>query len=326
MSWVRYDDELNINKKIVALKAEGITGFAALGLHLMLNAYARHNGLGGQIAKREVPVIAGKSDANKLARLLCAVGMLDDNGDCWGIHDGDEYGAPDDPAGDVSAAEKRRQISMKRAEAGRQGGLAKAGKRVANAKQDTLQTSTPVPVPVPERTPPPTQLQAEPDSRLGGGGLPTWRNTVALTAANMLADKERPGTIANRAGWTFKVAQRLLAEHAGWIDHTPYGTAETAAEGLLAHIYASNAPKPTSDDEYSKAGAGYGRAVAQAQVEGDMVDRDSFLGEIDGRPEAWKAAATVAYDEALSALPPFRRHDAPSEATSAVLRLVGRQS
>ena len=308
MGWARYDDELNYNRKIVALKAEGTAGIAAIGLHLLLNTHARNQGTGGRIGRREVNVIAGGTHGTKLARLLEAVGMLDADGDGWQIHDCAEYGDPDDPAGEVSAAEKRRQLGVKRAEAGRRGGQAKASKSVANGvangEQGGWQSSTPVPVPVPDTT---TSLPPPPVSDLSadGGGGPSRRSQIVLAAAEILLG-QTAGQISNPVGWVHTVAQRLQREHADWLT-TDDGYAPVAdrATMLVRRDGQCAEPEPVDQSAAEQAsGASYGTAVAQAQLEGDMLDRAAFLAELEGRPEGWTAAAVGAYDATLDALPP----------------------
>ena len=308
MGWVRYDDEVNFNRKVVALKAEGRDGIAAFGLHVLLNAHARYQGTGGMIGKREVNVIAGSSVGNRLVKLLVSVGMVDDHGDRWGIHDCQDYGDPNDPAGNISTAEKRRSLAEKRAAAGSKGGSNKASKRLANGEQQgehhPLQTSTPVPVPVPDResNQPPPVSAPDPD---GGGGGVSFRNQVMLAAAAVLAEKQPAGTITNHAGWITKVARRLLEEHgpklAGYDD-------VAQATNYVLHLDAgANTPHPVTaverDYQHKVSGAGYGRAVAEAQIDNELVDAAAFEAEIADRPQVWRDAALVAYRASVHEVP-----------------------
>lgn len=150
MTWARYDDNLPMNKKWLRLRAEGVSGVAALGLHLIANTYARHNGTGGHIEAHIPEMLVGR-DARKLVALLVLVGMFDAQADgSWLIHDYAEYHDPADRQPDRSADERRRELSARRADAGRQGGLAKAGKAPSKSLAMPEQTPSPVPVPVPE--------------------------------------------------------------------------------------------------------------------------------------------------------------------------------
>lgn len=153
MSWARYDDELPMNRKVVALRAHGLHGTAALGLHLLANTWCRHNGTGGRVPAHVPEVLVGK-DGAKLAGILCAVGMFDaDSDDGWTIHDYAEFHDPKDPNPDRSAADRKKDLSVKRAEAGRRGGLVKAGKLPSKVASKSVangwQTPSPVPVPDP---------------------------------------------------------------------------------------------------------------------------------------------------------------------------------
>jgi general stress protein YciG len=173
MSWARYDDELPLNRKVGNLRAYGVDGIAALGLHLLANCYARHNGTAGKIDAHVPEILVGRC-GKKLAGLLAAVGMFDATNDGWFIHDFEEFHDPGDPEPNRSAADRKRDLSEKRKEAGRRGGQQTASKRAANPSNapDLLpanaeQTSSPVPVPVPsvKDSLPPTVSTAE--SRLG---------------------------------------------------------------------------------------------------------------------------------------------------------------
>lgn len=155
MPWSRYDDELSMNKKIGRLLAKGEPGAAAIGLHLLSNTWARHQGTGGHIESHVPGQLVGNPRlGRKLAALLEEVRMFDVHAaGGWQIHDFDEFGDPNDPNPNRSTAERRREISEKRAEAGRLGGLAKAGKRSSNASglpvANAEQTSSPGPDPEP---------------------------------------------------------------------------------------------------------------------------------------------------------------------------------
>lgn len=127
MSWARYDDEFPMNHKVGRLVSMGKDGLAAIGLHLLANTYARHNGTAGVIEPHVPNLLCGSTTGRKLARILAEVGMFDDrDAGGWTIHDYAEYHDPSDPDPDRSAADRKRDISEKRAAAGRRGGLAKA--------------------------------------------------------------------------------------------------------------------------------------------------------------------------------------------------------
>jgi hypothetical protein len=147
VSWARYDDELTLNYKYGRLRSMGVNGMAALGLHLAANTYARHNGTAGVIEPHVPELLAGRSGP-RLAAILVQVGMFDCvAGDAWIIHDFAEFHDPNDPEPNRSAAERKKEISDKRREAGRLGGLAKAGKASSKKLPLLQQKSSPVPVP-----------------------------------------------------------------------------------------------------------------------------------------------------------------------------------
>lgn len=176
MSWARYDDEFPMNRKVGSLIGKGQAGIAAIGAHVLLNTYSRHNGLAGRIEPHVPGLVCGGSVGKRLAKLLEEVGMLDAHPDGgWTIHDYAEFHDPNDPNPDRSAADRKKELSEKRAEAGRKGGQQKAAnagkqtaskardllddlpgdlpadsasKSVANTQANVLQTPTPVPVPI----------------------------------------------------------------------------------------------------------------------------------------------------------------------------------
>lgn len=210
MSWARYDDELSMNRKIGQLRARGMTGIAALGLHLLANTYCRHNGTMG-IVDAHVPELLVGRPGKKLAGVLADVGMFDarcDGG--WIIHDYAEFHDPSDPEPDKSAAQRKRELSEKRAEAGRLGGLAKAGN--ASSKRVALpqQTSSPVPVPVPsEQVSDNSTREDTHDS--GGGPVDIRRNSVADHYAR-IAINNANGTITNPNAYR-RTARNTALEH-----------------------------------------------------------------------------------------------------------------
>lgn len=138
MSWARYDDELPMNQKVGRLIGRGQVGLAALGLHLLANTWSRHNGTAG-IIEAHVPNSLAGPQGRKLARLLAEVGMFDDRSDGgWEIHDFAEFHDPNDPEPNKSAAQRKKELSKVRAEAGRKGGKAKAAKQTSSKATDLL--------------------------------------------------------------------------------------------------------------------------------------------------------------------------------------------
>lgn len=148
-----------MNKKWAKLRANGVHGAAALGLHLLANTYCRHNGTAGLVEPHVVEMLVGK-DGTKLAALLVEVGMFDVCEDGWTIHDYAEFHDPKDPDPDRSAAQRQKELSAERAKNGQKGGLASASKRQANKEFASVlleanevangeQTSSPDPVPDP---------------------------------------------------------------------------------------------------------------------------------------------------------------------------------
>lgn len=155
MSWAKYDDALPQNRKTAWLRAHGVNGIAALGLHLLLNTWSRHEGMQGFIPEYVPEQLAGRP-WRKLIELLAddGCGMLLAVEYGWMINDYDEYGDRDDG---TPVDEKKARLSKVRAEAGRKGGNAKAAKAAGKATDlpsskppsNGKQSSSPVPIPVP---------------------------------------------------------------------------------------------------------------------------------------------------------------------------------
>lgn len=154
MSWARYDDEFPMNRKVGQLIAKGQPGIAAIGLHLLANTWARHNGTAGVIEPHVPNVIAGPG-GKRLAAILVEVGMFDARQEGgWTIHDFAEYHDPTDPDPNRSAVDRKKELSLKRAEAGRRGGLAKAKQTPSkpSGKTEATERQSPSPDPVPDPT------------------------------------------------------------------------------------------------------------------------------------------------------------------------------
>lgn len=208
MTWARYDDNLPMNKKWLRLRAEGVSGVAALGLHLIANTYARHNGTGGHIEAHIPEMLVGK-DARKLVALLVLVGMFDAQADgSWLIHDYAEYHDPADRQPDRSADERRRELSARRAEAGRQGGLAKAGK--APSKSLAMPEQTPSPVPVPE--PYVSSTDTYPPTECAGAGDNSTRRQAIAHAYGRIAVEQGGTSVKNADAYAAKARSRALAD------------------------------------------------------------------------------------------------------------------
>lgn len=192
MSWARYDDEFALNRKVGRLIARGKDGVAAIGLHLLANTYCRHNGTAGHV-EAHVPGLLVGAFGSKLAQILEADGMFDpDERGGWQIHDYAEFHDPNDPDPDRSAADRKRELSEKRAEAGRRGGLAKAKQTSSKAtdlpEAKPWQTPSPDPDPVPgtangcTETPPPRH-----GTTGGGKSSPTKKRGDVIRAYGQVA-------------------------------------------------------------------------------------------------------------------------------------------
>src|SRR5574337_2154942 len=96
MAWAFYDDALPHNRKVAWLRAQGTPGIAALGLHVLLNTWSRHEGMLGFIPSYVPEQQAGRQ-WRKLVALLagdgCGMLVAVDGG--WMINDYEQYGRDD---------------------------------------------------------------------------------------------------------------------------------------------------------------------------------------------------------------------------------------
>lgn len=194
-----------MNRKVGRLIACGQSGVAALGLHLLCNTYARHNGTGGVI-EAHVPQLLIGATGRKLADLLAVEGMFDVHPDGWMIHDYAEFHDPNDPDPDRSAADRKRELSDKRREAGRKGGQAKASNAASKPVAELQQTSTPDPVPN-------TASSTTSHHRSHGVDDDDFAATVTL-----IVDARCQGrTLRSPEGYRFTVARDVEAKNGAWI-------------------------------------------------------------------------------------------------------------
>jgi hypothetical protein len=233
VTWARYDDEFSLNRKVGQLVAQGVNGVAAIGLHLLANTYSRHNGTGGVI-EPHVPRLLCGPGGTKLARMLAEVGMFDprDEGG-WTVHDYDEFHDPSDPNPNRSAAERKKELSEKRAAAGRLGGQAKAAKEGSKpssngtGKQMAMPQQTSSPVPVPTSTSSLDDLPLPTNDLPGGQGrriedICTCYATIAVETAKATGVKVRSDESYHRkAVMTARSHEDLSRYATEWPDAPP---------------------------------------------------------------------------------------------------------
>lgn len=143
MAWVRWDDQIAGNQKITAAAAEDL---ASVGLYSLARPWTNTQAISGYVPAHQPGVIAvDKRKGPKLAAILVKHGLWHRRGeecpacqkriaeDCWPhhddgyvIHDWWKYNAPER---DRTTAGTPAEISEKRRQAGRNGGLKSAARR-----------------------------------------------------------------------------------------------------------------------------------------------------------------------------------------------------
>lgn len=145
MPWVALDDQIFMNRKVARCDP------GAKLLYIVGLVYCGNQLTDGYIPQETLPLLAGMAgtdlaNAKQNASKLCSIGLWDAVDDAWHIPDYLDYNP------------SREEVEHKkavRAEAGRLGGLAKAGKNVASAKQFAKQDGSKSlpPSPTPSPTP-----------------------------------------------------------------------------------------------------------------------------------------------------------------------------
>lgn len=203
MSFALYDDALAFNKKVAQLRALGTPGIAALGLHVLANTWSRHEAQGGFIPDYIPDQLAGKG-GTKLAQILDDVGMFDPCDGGWLIHDYSQYG----PKGEErSAADRKREISEKRAAAGSKGGSkpeANEDQHVSNGEANRQQNGSPKPLPLPLAK----SLQAA--AANSASRLP---DAAAAAIGLILEIRRQKSRVTDPVPWAAKMRTKLTDEH-----------------------------------------------------------------------------------------------------------------
>ena len=262
MSYALYDDNLPSNRKVAWLKAQGTKGIAALGLHVLANTWCRHEGMLGFVPSYVPEQLVGR-EWRKLVALLsdedgCGMFVAVEGG--WMINGYDEYGRDDGR----SADDRKAELSRKRAEAGRRGGLAKAkqhpGKRDSKTEDlpEAKRKQSSSPTPIPTNSPTSTGSRNVPAGALPqvitayvrsgrDAGVPTpeaSQDRVQRSAARLLAEGYPLTTVIDAArnaaigGWTDLATQ--LQRDASRASPTTNGTTSTADQRFQAGLDLAN--------------------------------------------------------------------------------------
>jgi len=296
MAWVRLDDTFPEHPKVAKV------GGDAAWLHVCALAYCNRHTTDGHIPDVMIGRLSDRKNAEKLAGALVAIGLWDEADDGWVIHDYLDF---------QPSKEETDERRAKRAESGRQGGIAsgeaRRSKREANAKQlastdeascfdaDEANTNPDPTRPVDVKKDNDFKSSASPAS----SSSPSFARQVSEAAARLLA--ERTGGIGNIEAWVNATSRKLYTEREDRIRqaHARGLSVAAAAEFVLT----DPAPHAPTVDMLRSARE-YGAAVKAQHVAGEYADmpdlnREAFLSELQCRDEdeEWHNAAIHAYDE-----------------------------
>lgn len=328
MSWARYDDNLPMNKKVMKLRSHGVNGVAALGAHLLLNTWSRHNGTGGTI-EAHIPALVIGDNGPELAGLLAEVGMLDVVDVGWMIHDFHDYSDPKErfatEFASQSASDKRVALSKKRAEAGRKGAQVRHGKDgktddlpLANDKQDV----SPVPGPVPEPDPQVTTYIQSGQTDPVCQAIDEYVLSVCLAKKNTSENFRKAvhsGAMTERAPILREAVNRnpnTTLDDLRELLNLPRQDQEVRAEEATKHALKM---RDLAEQQETRAGRFFGASVAGDHVRDGRHRASDFASELNNyhsdKSETYRAAALDAYiaakpEEALATIHPLRQEPA----------------
>lgn len=182
MAWVRYDDQLNFNAKVTAALLEDP---GVMSLHLMGNTWtsAQKKSPGYIPATQVGALVFDRSCGDKWADILVRNNLWHVRGqECdrcreayssaptapgFVVHDLEDYKPP---ARERQTAGTPAELSAKRREAGRRGGLASASKQAARANADSKTASAQANQAKSKQDPPTSEGGSEPDLSIDGDG------------------------------------------------------------------------------------------------------------------------------------------------------------
>lgn len=227
MTWMRLDDGFDTHPKVLSLVNKGDP----------LNVWVRLLAWAGRQRERDgrVPRVVGLAygTPKALARLV-EVGLYDVTPDGWAIHDFEEYAAKGPGAGDPS------DLSRKRAEAGRKGGIA----RVSRLQEDQP----------PEATGQATEQATAKQTDFASSNLLQANEAIASVRAGAPAPARAPVPIPSRP------------------DPVPPPTPNPEPDPVVAVLAKSSDLKGEGVDLVRLAGALRGEAAAAGYSEARLVE------------------------------------------------------
>lgn len=259
MAWVRYDDQFHAHPKVTAVIAENP---AALALHVLANTWTNGQKRMGFIPRHQPGVlVCDRSQGAEWAAVLVRYGLWHETGsecdacreeyadlpeDAVGfvIHNAQEYRAP---VRDRLTPGTAADLSEKRREAGRRGGLASAAKRNRTKASTSKQTEANRQASqAKEAKPGDAAPKAPVVAAFGEGASMQVTDTISRPAETQQTAR------ANQANDVSKASNLLLAGVSPVPGTSPYG--EVLPETLFASDEAKTPPTageaaPRPDDE-----------------------------------------------------------------------------
>lgn len=254
MAWVRYDDQFHVNPKVTAVIAEDA---AALALHVLANTWTNSQKRMGFVPRHQPGVlVCDRTQGTTWAKVLVRHGLwhdrdndcaacreeyadLPDDVDGFVIHNAKEYRAP---ARERLTSGTAADLSEKRREAGRRGGLASAARRNQTNESKSQQTKA--------------KRQASQADEAKEGPDASPRAAVAASGTNPQVQVQAAITPpaetqqvaqASQANGVSKTSNLLLAGVSPVPGTSPYGEVPPGPETLFASDEAKVPPTAGAD-------------------------------------------------------------------------------
>lgn len=217
MAWVYLDDQFPDHPKVA------LAGGDAGWLFVCGLAYVKRYGTEGRIPKSQVPKLSDRKGPAKLARRLVEVGLWEDDGEHYAIHDYSDWNKPQ--ASRSAAGRKAAQARWSRERSANADANASESHSDLPYEDDAFEDASGCPPPLPHPTDlhlPPTDVGTRPES--AGGNSSLIEEAVQLAATRYARNQVNQGGGKSETG---------LAKW--WLQENAEGARQRAASLLAGH-------------------------------------------------------------------------------------------